>query len=595
MSNLVDLIMEMVPLPRGAMRTGDVAYMCAEVAYVLSKMDDRFISREADFIDFLNTIDCSLELRADLMRDVVPLWPRISRVQGRHSKAECEEAIAECARRSDLENANVPDSLIPLVVKVLSSEPGGIMADIACGRGLVLAKALSEDSDLKGEGVDIVPRTANFAEMLVLPYGTRCGIYCKSAFDFIADHMWKYDKVFCFPPMGLRADRDSRWEEFQRMLPSAFENVGAGCRSELLFTLATVAAMKEDGRAVVLLPEGALSNQMRSAVAAREYLLESGYLDCVVSLPDRLMERTQIGLSLLILSRQEGRRAVTMIDASELGERGRRFNTISKATVEKIVNAVYGFANDESWTREHCKLVSCVEMRESGYNFSVRHYFEKAAVPTFANAVRFGDVLEGIDRGANVASDDMDDLVASGKGACYYLSPGHIDNGIISDDLPEMRELPPKTPPLQAGDLILMRTGATSKIAVYEDVFDKPVVLSANLFVCRLKRDMIDPWFLKAFLESAEGKSLIASIAIGAVIKSISIKSLSDMRIPLPPMKRQRKIAAAFKSKFDRLRTLKREVAKVEKEMSAEGGVWSVEWSAEGGVRKAECGVDCGG
>lgn len=553
---------------RGAMPIGDVAYVCAEIAFVLARMGEKFVSREDEFVDFINRLDCSYELRSDLMRDLVPLWGKISRLQQKFESAECEEVIRECAEHSDLDNVNVPSSLIPLIVKILSSNPGGLMVDIACGRGSVLARAFEEDADLRGEGVDLNRRNANFTEMAVAAFKPRCGVYCKSAFDFMVDHMWKYDKVFCYPPIGMRMDRVLRWEEFQAMLPGAFPQVGAGCRSELIFALTTVAAMKEDGRAVVLLPEGALFNQMNSAVAAREYLLNSGYLDCVVSLPERMLERTQIAVSLLVFSRQENRSHVTMIDASSLAEKGRRFNTLSETNTEKIVNAVYGFHNEESWTLAHCKVVSCEEIRESGYNFSARHYFEKAAIPSFENSVRFGDVIEDVDRGASIASKDMNDLVAPGEGVCYYLAPSHIDNGIISEELPEMRELPRKTPTLAEGDLILMRTGATSKISIYENTFDKPVVLSSNLFVCRLKKDKVNPWYLKAFLESDGGKSLIASIAIGAVIKSISIRSLEDMRIPLPPMEKQNQIAMDFKAKFDRLRELKKEIETVSRDMT---------------------------
>ena len=131
-----------------------------------------------------------------------------------------------------------------------------------------------------------------------------------------------------------------------------------------------------------------------------------------------------------------------------------------------------------------------------------------------------------------------------------------------------MRELPRKTPTLEEGDLILMRTGATSKIAIYENTFDKPVVLSANLFVCRLRKDLVDPWYLRAFLESEGGRALIASIAIGAVIKSISLKNLEEMLVPLPDMTRQREIGLAFKARFDRLRNLKKEISTVGREMS---------------------------
>ena len=562
------VVSELASLLRGTTPSADTAYVGAETAYVLAKLSGQFVSSENEFVDSLNRIDCSIELRSDLMNDVLPLWNRLSRLQGRFDRQDCEAAVEEFARRQDLSNLGVSPSLVPLITKLLSSEPGGFMADIACGHGIVLAQALAEDDELLGEGVDSSRRNANFAEMLVARHKARCGICCMSAFDFVADHMWKYDKVFCFPPLGMRIDRISRWEEFQYMLPGAFPKVGAGCRSELLFALTAVAAMKETGRAVVLLPEGALFNQMSGAVAAREYLLDSGYLDCVVSLPDRMLERTQIGVSLLVLSRRENRSHVTMIDASGLGQRGRRFNTLSVTDVQTIVDAVYGFQGDGPWAQDHRKAIPVADIRAEGFNFSARYYFEKAALPSFDNPVRFGDVLEDIDRGVNIASSDMNDLPGPGEGECYYLSPSHIEDGIIAAKLPAMRTIPRKTPTLQDGDLILMRTGAISKIAVFENAFDKPVVISANLFVCRLKKDRVNPWFLQAFFESEGGKAVIASIAIGAAVKSVSIKSLEEMLIPLPPMQEQERIAADFKAKFRRLRELKREVESVSREMS---------------------------
>lgn len=557
MSKKQSLVRELESLlPRG-IPGSEMAYFAAEMAFVLSRMSGRFIGSEAEFVDFLGTMRCSVSLRADLMQDVLPRWGHLSRLQGRHEREECEEAVAAFAGRSDLENANVPPSLVPLVTKLLSSTPGGIMADIPCGRGLVMAQALAEDEDLAAEGVDIDARRANFAEMLVSPFAPRVGVYCQSAFGFMSDHMWKYDKVFCYPPIGLRLDRHARWEEFRAMLPDAFPEVGMGCRSELLYALAVMAVMRETGRAVVLLPEAALSNQTSGAVAAREYLLGSGYLSCVISLPEHLLERSQVGMALLVLAHSEEGRSVRMIDASGLGQKGRRFDTISPETATKIVDAVYGFGNPDSWASAHCKDVFSKELLEDGCNLSARSHFEKAAVPVFSDGVCFGEVLADIDRGANIASGDLDNLLARGEGSCFYLAPGDIDNGIISPRLPELKERPPKAPILQEGDLVLVRTGATPKTAVFEDTFGKPVVPSANLFICRLRRDKADPWYLRAFFESDTGKALLASVSTGSLVRSISLKSLEAMRIPLPSLARQQEIGRVFREKFTHYRELR--------------------------------------
>ena len=553
---------------RGALPANEISYVCAEIAYLFSKLGNCYLSREEELLDYLNRIDCSYSLREDLMRDLRPRWNEISRMQGEFTPEDCAFIIRECGKQSDLDNLNVPSSLIPLIERLVSFKPGGLMADIACGRSPVMDFALEKDTELRGDSIDINQRNINFSEMALGRYKGRGRALCMSAFEFMADNMWKYDKVFCFPPFGIRLDRGSRWEEFQSMLPGAFKEVSAGCRSELIFALTSVAAMKEDGRAVVLLPDGALFNQMAGAVAARKFLLESGYLDCVISLPPKMLERTAINLSILVFDKKAERSRVTMVDATELAEKGRRFNTLSAENVESIVNAAYGFRNDPVWNHKHRKEISVDEIREEGYDFSALRYFRKAMLPSFENPVRFGDVIEDVERGASVSSKDMDDLVAHGEGVCYYLSPSHIDNGVIRDDLPEMKEVPRKSPVLKKGDIIMLRTGANSKICVFEDNFEKPVVPSANLFVCHLKKDRIDPWYLKSFTESESGKAMIQSIAIGAVIKSISQKSLEEMQVPCPPLEKQRAVAESFKAKFMRLRELKREIESLSREMA---------------------------
>lgn len=371
---------ELEVLLRSSMPTGDVAYHAAEIAFVLAQLSGRFIECEHGFVDFLKHLECSPELRSDLLRDLVPLWGKISNLQEKYRENECEAAIRECARQDAHDNVNVPPSLITLVIKLLSSEAGGMMADIGCGHGLVLAQALEEDTNLHGEGIDVNQRNANFSEMVISPLKPRGDVYCKSVFDFMVDRIGKYDKVFCFPPIGIRMDRD--WEAFRPMLPGGFPHVGTGCSSELVFALTTIAAMKETGRAIVILPEKALCGQTSGAVAVREYLLNNGYLDCVIMLPERVLGQMQLGMLLLVFSKQSDRSHVTMIDAFGLDKKSRRFNVLLAEDVAKIIKAVEGGAsNNEKWTLDHSKAVSYDEIRGSGYNFSVCHYINNAGAP----------------------------------------------------------------------------------------------------------------------------------------------------------------------------------------------------------------------
>ena len=557
---------------RGSVDADSITYVSAEMAYLMLQLGDRQVNDESEFYNLVNAINCSLELKQSLCEDAKTLgfWKTLRAYQGMFSRDDCHGVIAECANHSEVNNFSVPSSLVPLIVKVLSSEPGGLMADIACGRGTVMAEALKQDEDLHAEGVDINQRTVNFAEMAISPFAGRGLVKCQSAFDYVEERFARYDKVFCYPPFGLRAERNTQVEKFQMLFPESLLKIGAGTQTELMFALAAIYSMKDTGRAVVMLPEGSLSSQASGSVAARTFMVESGNLDCVVKLPERMLERTGINVSLLVFSRKENRKTIRMVDASGLVVKGRRFNTIAPEDIDKIVSAVYGFADRSGWGAEHTKNVSVDEILKNGCILSAARYFSAGDMPAIENAVPFGEVAKQISRGATIGSKDLDDLVAHDDGTCYYLSPGNIVNGEISDDLTGMKEIPKGAPVLEDGDLVLLRTGAPNKVAVFEGRFDKPVIASSNLFICRLDKDKVNPWFLKSFFESADGERILNAVAVGTAIRSISRKALEELPVPCPPLERQQELASVYRAKLkeigeleEKLRTLRRELGKV--------------------------------
>ena len=162
----------------------------------------------------------------------------------------------------------------------------------------------------------------------------------------------------------------------------------------------------------------------------------------------------------------------------------------------------------------------------------------------------------------------MDDLVAHDEGACYYLSPGNIINGIIADDLTGMKDIPKGAPILEEGDLVMLRTGAPNKVAVFEKCFDKPVVASSNLFICRFDKTKVDPWFLKAFFDSNDGERSLSLISVGTAIRSISRKALEELSIPCPPLEKQRAMAKEYRDKMREIRELEKKLVSLRSELS---------------------------
>ena len=86
---------------RGALPANEISYVCAEIAYLFSKLGNRYLSSWEELRDFVNCIDCSYPLREDLMRDLWPRWNEISRMQRAFTTEDCAFIIRECARQSD--------------------------------------------------------------------------------------------------------------------------------------------------------------------------------------------------------------------------------------------------------------------------------------------------------------------------------------------------------------------------------------------------------------------------------------------------------------------------------------------------------------
>jgi len=542
------LLFRIADLCRGPVAVRTLPFVAAECVYALGRWADG--TEPGGFVEFVNRLPCSVDLKARLIGDLASVWKEILPLAADFTQEEFGRLVREFAQTATVDRISTPATLIPLAVRLLSAEPGGLMLDLACGTGSVLSQALVEDSGLRAHGVDVNPDRIVFSEMACSGSAPRGEVVCASAFDFLEKRLGVYDKVYCHPPVGMRDNRFELLDGFRKCRPDGFPEIGPGCPSELLFTVAAVAAMKETGRAVVLVPSGVLSSRTSAALAVRRHLLESGYLDCVVSLPPRIVEPTGIDHALLVLTARPGRRQVVMIDATRLGTRTRRFTTLSSEEVAILVDAVYGFGVGGDWCNANRMEISADEIRVSEYDLAPRRYFKFTAEPRLVNPTPFKDVLRGIERGANVGSRDLDDLVASEDGVCYYLSPGNILGGRISSDLTGMKDLPKGAVVCQEGDLLLLRTGSPNKVAVFEDVFGRPVVPSANLFVCHIDPSKANPWYLKAFFESADGERTLSMISVGAAIKSISRKALEEVDIPCPPLEEQDRVAEAYRAKL---------------------------------------------
>lgn len=148
------------------------------------------------------------------------------------------------------------------------------------------------------------------------------------------------DEIISNPPYNIKWDApepltaDDRF--FMKPIPPA-------SNANYAFVLSAVSRMTHQGRCAFVLPAGVLSGAQEQEI--REYLIDSGLLECVISLPDRMFESTSIGTCILVFSR--GNSAVKMFDLrkkamQEQRDQNGQFGGASheRRTYHKIVNVL---------------------------------------------------------------------------------------------------------------------------------------------------------------------------------------------------------------------------------------------------------------
>lgn len=114
---------------------------------------------------------------------------------------------------------------------------------------------------------------------------------------------------------------------------------------------------------------------------------------------------------------------------------------------------------------------------------------------------------------------------------------------------------------LQDGDVLVATKGTVKKVAVFQDQ-GFPIIASANLSILRTK-EQLRPHYLKLFLDSQLGKSLLDEADRGRGVMNISRKNLLNIYIPIIPLVKQDYLIQQY---LQGLRDYQRKVARAEQE-----------------------------
>ena len=438
-----------------------------------------------------------------------------------------------------------------LVVSLLKLHKGKTLLNTLCGAGNFLLQASSEKLANEYVGIGAEKTVSNIAYLRSNIFDRSISIQCNNLFSM---QDCKYDMIYATYPFRVPYDLQKIAPQFYT-LPCA-TNIPlkkySSCMLNLLFMLEQLSS---DGTLIALIPEGGVFNSVDRNI--REYIVNYNYLDAVISLPDNML-RPHIGIktSLLILkANRNSEDKIKMIDATEFGSMSRKEFILTEKEITEIVSL---YSNEEA---NICKaIVSRAEIAKEDYYLGVQRYVEQGGI--LIDGTELGKMCQTIFRGYQIKAQDFDEIITDDEKETDYriinisdvLPEGYINDNLTSvmiDDPSRVQKFC-----LEDGDIVITAKNTTIKSAVYEQKDRIKAILSGNLIAIRVNKAVLDPYYLKTFLDSAVGKQALSSIQTGTSIKTITPKNLEKMEISALPMDYQETLSKAYRERQNEVKKI---------------------------------------
>ena len=508
----------------------------------------KFINN-GDAIDLANRVLEDIERYKYSLKDIGRLLSILCSYNGQTIKNVMSIDFYDGSRRV----FNTPDQICKLSNYILDVSKNDDVLDICSGYGNYLVNVVNCNEYKSLNGIEINHELSLISEIRLMALTYKYNIKNDNAFNI--DLNTKYDKVFCNYPWGLR------YEKYEldfihgrtREMKFNWEKL-SGSSIDWLFIDLAISVLKENGKAIIMLPAGPLFKNVDEQY--RKDLLDNGYIESVIKIPI-LTRYTSIPQYLLVLGKNESE-TVKFIDISEQVEK------ISPVNINMNMSKVFEILNSEN--NSLVKYIYKDTLAENGYILTVDNYIGKKEVK-YHNPKKLSEYVLDVFRGYQITSKEQKEL-ESENGEYEILLISDINDGVISNDLTRINPEKGKYDRylVKENDLIISSKGTRIKIAVVENIKDRKIIASGNLIVLRLDTAKINPQYLEMYLNSSDGQTILNHIQTGAVIISINPSKLIEITISTLPLEKQNEVAKKYKSKKQQIQIAREHVLKLEQE-----------------------------
>ena len=429
-----------------------------------------------------------------------------------------------------------------LVVEILKLHGGKNLLNVDCGTGEFVQQMLEIGGIESATGYTFTNLTCTIAKIRNYFASEQVNISLEKIFFTIAEE--KFDMVYNSYPLMRKYDK----EELLPMIESWKIPIRLNKKysANLLWIINALEYVKQDGIVVAFVANGVLFNDIDTDL--RKYLVENNIINSIISLPTGILPFSNVATSLIVLKKNNrNTNTIRMVDATKICQKQRRYSTFSEENIETIVNLYKDFEKSEMAFN-----VSYEDIVKNNYNLGIDRYIEAGF--TLINPWALEDVTRSIFRGYQIKATEFDEMVASDCENTEYRIINVSDvktNGLVETDLQpisieDTRKFSKYC--VEDGDIIITAKNSIIKSAIYREQNGYKAVLTGNLIAIRVNEKKINPYYLKAFLDSEIGIAALNSIRTGTTVYTITTNNLKKMMVSVPNKEIQDSIAIDYKN-----------------------------------------------
>lgn len=416
------------------------------------------------------------------------------------------------------------DNIIELITKLTDISRYETILDLCSGKGTFLNKCSEINPKAILTGFEINQIANVIAKMRLFINGVDLVLYRENILEISLNK--QYDLVFSDYPWSLRTSKDV--VDDKDMIVTYERN---RMKADWNFIFKAINAMKDNGKSIVIVPQGALFSTLDKN--SRKQIIDNELLEQVIKLPAGTYPGTGVQYSIVIFS--YGNKTVRMVDATDciVGKN----SGYKKIDINKVVDL---FQNeDDSKIIE----VSTSQIIKADYNFEVGRYLSSVMNLNIINPKHIkeiGTVLSGYQYTSKSLKEMEPGIGNVDIVKITNIIEGEIDYAsLASTDIDEERI---EKYLLKENDILISSKGTAIKLALVTNLGDRKVIPHNNLMVIRVNSEEVLPAYLCCFLNSESGRLILNSLQTGSIIINITKSNLLELIVPVIDMDTQETI-----------------------------------------------------